>query len=254
MVIPLIVPDWPAPANLVAYTTTRQGGVSQGPYSSFNLSPAVGDDPSAVRENRQRLQQQTELPREWIGLEQVHGTRCVVLDGRPLMDCRADAAYSRTPGCLCSVLTADCLPLLLCSKAGDEVAAVHAGWRGLAAGIIEATLEHFQSATSQLLVWLGPAIGPQAFAVDEQVRAAFLANHPEASAAFVDQAAGYWADLYQLARQRLQAAGIPAQQITGGHCCTFTEGERFFSYRRDGVTGRMASVISFKSSTDYQET
>lgn len=246
MVMPLIVPDWPAPANLVAYTTTRQGGISQGPYSSFNLSYAVGDDPQAVRDNRQRLQQQTELPSEWIVLEQVHGIRCVVLDGRPLLDCRADAAYSRTPGCLCSVLTADCLPLLLCSKAGDEVAAVHAGWRGLAAGIIEATLENFQSTYTQLLVWLGPAIGPQAFAVDKSVRTAFLADHPEAAAAFVEQEEGYWADLYQLARQRLQAAGVPARQITGGHCCTFTEGERFFSYRRDGVTGRMATVISFQ--------
>jgi polyphenol oxidase len=247
MVIPLIVPDWPAPANVVAYTTTRQGGVSQGSYHSLNLSYAVGDNPQAVEENRRRLQQQTELPSEWIGLEQVHGTRCVVLDGQPLIDCRADAAYSRTPGALCSVLTADCLPLLLCSKRGDEVAAVHAGWRGLAAGIIEATLEHFQSAPTQWLVWLGPAIGPQALVVNEEVRAAFLTNHPEAAAAFVDQAVGdYWVDLYQLAQQRLQAVGIPAQQITGGHCCTFSEGERFFSYRREGITGRMASVIYFK--------
>jgi YfiH family protein len=246
MALSLVVPDWPAPTNLIAYTTTRQGGESQGAYSSLNLSYTVGDDPQAVLENNQRIQQHTKLPSALIGLEQVHGTRCVVLDGQPLPDIRADAAYSRTPGCVCSVLTADCLPLLLCSKAGDEVAAVHAGWRGLAAGIIEATLEHFQSVYTQLLVWLGPAIGPQAFAVDKHVRSAFLADHPEVATAFVARAEGYWADLYQLARQRLQAAGIPAQQISGGHRCTLTEGEHFFSYRRDGVTGRMASVICIK--------
>ncbi|MEW9809601.1 MAG: peptidoglycan editing factor PgeF [Candidatus Symbiodolus clandestinus] len=248
MTIALIIPNWPAPANLVAYTTTRQGGVSQGAYHSLNLSTAVGDEPDAVWENRRLVQQLRPLPGDWIFPNQVHGTRCLILDGQSPTDITADAAYSRTPGSICSILTADCLPLLVCTKAGDEIAAIHAGWRGLAAGVIEASLAHFHSEPTQLLVWLGPAIGPQAFIVEEPVRRRFIAQQPSAAIAFSALGkANYHANLYQLARLRLQAIGVPNQQIYGGDYCTWSDSTRFFSYRRDETTGRMVSVIAMES-------
>lgn len=234
-----IFPGWPAPPNVRALVTTRAGGVSAGPYASFNLADHVGDDPAAVTENRARLR--PHLPAEPLWLRQVHGVRCVdaatVAAGE-----EADAALARTPGVVCAVLTADCLPLLLCDAAGTVVAAAHAGWRGLAAGVIESTLDALGVPGERVLAWLGPAIGPQAFEVGDEVRAVFLAHDPAAAAAFVPHGQGRWlCDLYLLARQRLAARGV--RRVWEADFCTATGRARFYSYRRDGVTGRMASLI-----------
>ncbi len=234
-------PDWPAPATVQAVTTTRAGGVSRGLYASFNLAAHVGDDPSAVVANRQHLQQSLNLPAEPAWLEQVHGTEVVSLDApRPFG--HADASVTTRPGRVCAVLTADCLPVLFCNRAGTAVAAAHAGWRGLAAGVLEAAVAALNTAPGDILAWLGPAIGANAFEVGGEVRDAFLSRQAEAAAAFRLLPSGkYLADLYALARLRLAAAGVTA--IYGGGWCTHSEAERFFSYRRDGVTGRMASLI-----------
>ena len=233
------VPDWPAPARVHALQTTRQGGMSRAPYASFNLGTHVGDAAAAVAENRRQLASM--LPGEPLWLEQVHGCAVVLAEqaaGTP----RADAAVTRRAGKVCAVMTADCLPLLLCDAAGSVVAAAHAGWRGLADGVIEATLRAMQVDAAQAMAWLGPAIGPQAFEVGGEVREQFVAQQAQAAKAFVPTTPGKWrADLYQLARLRLQAAGV--QQISGGKLCTHGDAERFFSYRRDGQTGRMATLI-----------
>ncbi len=234
-------PDWPTPAHVHAVCTTRAGGVSQVPYASLNLGDHVGDAASAVIENRARLRSVLKLPAEPRWLQQVHG-HCVVDAAAQPRPCQADAAYTDQPGVVCAVLTADCLPLLLCDRAGTRVAAVHAGWRGLANGVIERTLEGFAVSGSELMAWLGPAIGPQAFEVGDEVRAEFVAHDAAAAAAFQPARAGHWyADLYMLARQRLAARAVRA--VYGGNCCTYTDATRFFSYRRDGSTGRMASLI-----------
>ncbi len=236
----LIIPDWPAPKRVRALTTTRRGGVSLPPYDSLNLGDHVGDDPAAVAENRRRLLTELELPQEPRWLTQVHGT-CSADAAIVRQGCEADASYTDKVGVVCTVLTADCLPVLLCDRAGGQVAAVHAGWRGLLNGVIEQTIAAMD-AEADMLAWLGPAIGPAAFEVGEEVRAAFLADAPEAEVAFVPSPGGRWlADIYSLARQRLHRAGISA--IYGGEHCTFSEPERFYSYRRDGRTGRMASLI-----------
>ncbi len=236
-----IEPDWPAPARVRAVITTRRGGASAAPYDSFNLADHVGDAPDAVHRNRERLREGLGLPSAPHWLEQVHGCDVAEADGREDL-CRADAATATRPGRVCAVLTADCLPLLICNRRGSRVAAVHAGWRGLAAGVLEATLETFEDAPSDLLVWLGPAIGPAAFEVGPEVREAFLAIHPADDACFAPNRPGHWlADIYQLARNRLQRLGVG--YVGGGDYCTVSEPERFFSYRRDGVTGRMASLI-----------
>jgi len=233
-----IFPDWPAPPNVRALVTTRSGGVSSGPYASLNLGDHVGDDPAAVAENRRRLR--ALLPAEPVWLEQVHGTRC--LDAAQAADRRADAALARSPGVICAVLTADCLPVLLCDAAGTAVAVAHAGWRGLAAGVIEATVAALGLPGERLLAWLGPAIGPTRFEVGDEVRATFLAHDPAAAAAFVACPNEKWrCDLYQLARQRLAALGV--RRPAGADFCTAGDTERFFSYRRDGSTGRMASLV-----------
>lgn len=236
-----ILSEWPAPAAVRAGTSCRQGGVSQPPYESLNPASHVGDDPAAVATNRARL----ELPADPCWLQQVHGTRVAVLEENGLLGgLEADAAYTRTPGVICAVLTADCLPVLLCNADGTEVAAVHAGWRGLSTGVIEAALDHFDSRPEQILAWLGPAIGPEAYEVGEEVRAAFVDADPDMAVAFTETRPGHWLmDIYALARRRLQQREI--QQISGGDYCTFTDAQRFYSYRRDGVTGRMASVIWF---------
>ncbi len=238
--------DWPAPANVHAGTSWRQGGISQGAYASLNLAMHVGDDPPAVMENRRRLG----LPTEPIWLNQVHGL-AVVNAGRLLEGSEqvieADAAYTDVAGVICAVLTADCLPVLLCDRAGRRVAAVHAGWRGLAAGIIDRTVTALQLPGEQLLAWLGPAIGPNAYEVGEEVREAFLRIDADARTAFRPSRPGHWwMDIYQLARQQLGQRGVT--EVYGGDRCTWQEAERFYSYRRDGVTGRMASVIWFESS------
>ncbi|MFN4148934.1 MAG: peptidoglycan editing factor PgeF [Rhodocyclaceae bacterium] len=234
-----IVPDWPAPPNVHALVTTRAGGVSSGPYASFNLASHVGDDPAAVAENRRRLR--ALLPTEPVWLQQVHGTRCVDAARQPV-DTVADASFSRRPGIVCAVLTADCLPVLLCDETGSVVAAAHAGWRGLAAGVIEATVTAMGVPGERLIAWLGPAIGPQSFEVGAEVREAFVADDPAAADAFGACGYGKWlCDLYRLAILRLSRLGVC--RVTSAEFDTFRDRERFFSYRRDGASGRMASLI-----------
>ncbi|VEI65066.1 Laccase domain protein yfiH [Serratia quinivorans] len=237
----LILPDWPLPAGVKACSTTRHGGISLPPYDSLNLGTHVGDDARAVADNRQRLVEGAGLPQMPVWLEQIHGTHVVRLDGQTPADLRADAVYSNVPGQVCAVMTADCLPVLFCSQAGDEVAAAHAGWRGLCNGVLEQTLAAFAAEPGRISAWLGPAIGPQQFEVGPEVRAAFIAVDDAAAAAFTPQGDKFLADIYLLARQRLQRAGIHA--IYGGDRCTVSEISHFFSYRRDGITGRLASLI-----------
>ncbi|MEJ2646720.1 MAG: peptidoglycan editing factor PgeF [Gammaproteobacteria bacterium] len=236
-----IVPDWPALPAVRAASTTRRGGVSAAPYSNWNLAEHVGDDPRAVQSNRQRLRERLALPDEPCWLRQVHGVRVLaVAAGQPSTE--ADAAWTPMPGRVCAVLTADCLPVLFCDRRGTRVAAAHAGWRGLAAGVLEATLRAMGVAPQELLVWLGPAIGPAAFEVGVEVRDAFVGADAGAGEAFRAGPDGRWyADLYALARRRLAAAGVV--EVYGGGLCTYSDPERFFSYRRDGATGRMASLI-----------
>ena len=235
-----IVPDWPAPANVKALQTTRYGGVSAAPYDTLNLGMHVGDNPQAVARNRQLLEPL--VPSEPVWLEQVHGT---VVANADAASCRvqADACIARHRGAVCVVMTADCLPILLCDEAGTVVAAVHAGWKGLAAGVIEATVNAMEVAPHRLIAWLGPAIGQEAFEVGAEVRAAFIAHQARAAEAFVAHGGQgkYHADLYLLARQRLEALGI--RKVSGGNYCTYHQKDKFFSYRRDGVTGRMGTFI-----------
>ena len=234
-----IVPDWPAPANVHALTTTRRRGVSRGPYADFNLADHVGDDPAAVAANRTRLR--LHLPAEPLWLRQVHGTRCVIAEDS-VAGVEADASASFTPGTVCAVLTADCLPVLFCDVQGTAVAAAHAGWRGLAAGVLEKSALALRRPPEDVIVWLGPAIGPAAFEVGDEVRAIFVAHDAAAARAFVPHGAGKWlCDLHELARQRLAALGV--RHVSGGEPCTATDADRFYSYRRDGATGRMASLI-----------
>jgi hypothetical protein len=237
----LLKPDWPCPPGVKACSSTRLGGVSLPPYDSLNLGLHVDDDPHAVVTNRQRLQAIAGLPAEPLWLEQVHGTK--VVDAKDWqLGCEADAIFSRQPGEVCAIMTADCLPVLFCDREGKQVAAAHAGWRGLLNGILQQTVEQFDGPHSDVLAWLGPAIGPQQFEVGAEVYAAFCERYPEAKAAFkrVDET-HFLADIYLLARQQLSALGISA--VYGGEHCTVTEESLFFSYRRDGVTGRMASLI-----------
>jgi hypothetical protein len=236
-----IVPDWPVAAPVRAITTTRQGGVSQGCYASMNPADHVDDEPLAVKANRQILQQALGLPAQPVWLRQVHGTVVVnaaTVGGAP----EADAAFCSQAGVVCAVLTADCLPVLLTDSAGQCVAAVHAGWRGLAAGVIEQAVRAMGRPGENLLAWLGPAIGPSAYRVGDEVRDAFMAHDPVAASAFRQGSDGAWfADLYRLARQRLADCGVTA--VYGGGYCSFSDTERFYSYRRDGTTGRMATLI-----------
>ncbi|WP_456379282.1 peptidoglycan editing factor PgeF [Thiolapillus sp.] len=234
-----IVPDWPAPARVRVLSTTRRGGFSPPPWDSFNLGDHVGDSPDLVARNRARLVADAHLPAEPLWMEQIHG--CEVLSSGDHR-CRGDARFSNKPGEICTVMTADCLPVLLCDIQGTAVAAVHAGWRGLAGGVLEQALRCFHQPASAIMAWLGPAIGPAAFAVGDEVREAFLRQQAGAEAAFESCAQGKWlADIYELARQRLYARGVT--QVHGGGFCTYTDAEHFFSYRRDGRTGRMASLI-----------
>lgn len=237
----LIVPEWPAPEGVAACSSTRIGGVSEGAWESLNLGAHCGDNLDHVEENRKRLFAAGKLPSKPVWLEQVHCTAVLRLTGEPYASKRADASYSNTPGAVCAVMTADCLPVLFCNRAGTEVAAAHAGWRGLCAGVLEETVACFADGADNIIAWLGPAIGPQAFEVGPEVRDAFMAHDPQAQSAFLPAGDKYMADIYQLARQRLTRVGI--SQIYGGDRCTFTENDDFFSYRRDKTTGRMASFI-----------
>lgn len=237
--IECIVPQWPAPDRVRACTTTRTGGVSRGPWRGLNLAGHVDDDPAAVAENRARLAVQLALPGDPRWLDQVHGTRVCRPGGEAGP---ADACFEDRPGHVCAVLTADCLPVLLCNAAATRVAAAHAGWRGLLAGVLEHAAAAFDDSPGELMAWLGPAIGPSAFEVGDEVRAAFLAEDPTDSLHFQAHGEGHWlADLYGLARARLARLGIT--MVSGGDLCTFSDPARFFSYRRDGITGRMASLI-----------
>jgi len=233
---------WPAPPHVRALTTLRTGGYSQGRYKSLNLAAHVADDPSAVTANRLALQQTLQLPASPVWLQQVHGTTVVRADavsGVP----QADASFARCADVVCAVLTADCLPLLLTTRTGDMVAAVHGGWRGLLDGIIERTVSAMQAPPHELLAWLGPAIGPEQFEVGDEVYAAFIARERSLRSVFRAHTAGKWlADIYEIARCLLQRLGVTA--VYGGGHCTVSAAERFYSYRRDGQqTGRMASLI-----------
>ena len=234
-----IVPDWPAPPRVRALITTRAGGVSRGAFASLNVGDRVGDDTAAVAENRARVT--AHLPESPLWLTQVHGTAVADASAaRP--GCEADAAVTREPGRVLAVLTADCLPVLLADESGTTVGIAHAGWRGLAGGVIEQTVAALEVRPSRLIAYLGPAIGPSAFEVGDEVREAFVAADSAASTAFVPRAPGKWfADLHALARLRLARLGTT--RVHGGKFCTYSEPERFFSYRRDRVTGRMATLI-----------
>jgi polyphenol oxidase len=235
----LILPDWPAPPNVHAIQTTRMGGFSEGSYHSLNLGDHVGDDPLIVAANRQLLT--PFVPTEPVWMRQVHGTRVIDIGTASCLP-EADAAFTSASATVCCVMTADCLPILLCDRAGSVVAAVHAGWRGLLNGVIEATIAAMKVAPMELIAWLGPAIGPKTFEVGNDVQTAFTQYDVNARDAFVTLENGKWlADIYLLARQRLQAIGVT--QIHGGDFCTYSDVTRFFSYRRDQTTGRMATLI-----------
>ncbi|PYY78314.1 peptidoglycan editing factor PgeF [Pseudomonas sp. TKO26] len=233
-----LLPDWPAPAGVKACVTTRSGGVSLAPFDSLNLGDHVEDQPEAVAENRRRLTERFDIAPAW--LQQVHGIAVAHAD--PWVVATADASWSATPGIACAVMTADCLPALFCNQSGTRVAAAHAGWRGLAAGVLEATLDSLDTAPAEVLVWLGPAIGPERFEVGAEVREAFVSQLAVTEQAFVPSvnAGRFMADIYQLARLRLAARGVTA--VYGGGCCTVTD-PRFYSYRRSPRTGRFASLI-----------
>ena len=236
-----IIPDWPAPLNVRALQTTRSGGGSSAPYRSLNLGMHVGDVPLMVARNRMLLN--LLLPSEPVWLEQVHGKTVVQADAA---NCRAeaDACVAKRTAAVCAVMTADCLPILFCDVQGTVVAAAHAGWKGLAAGVIEATVASMRVPGVQIMAWLGPAISQAAFEVGADVRELFVTGDAASAAAFLphpDNEEKYYADLYALARLHLQALGVT--QVYGGDRCTYRESESFFSYRRDGVTGRMATII-----------
>jgi len=238
--LPVIIPDWPAPANIRALSTTRTGGCSLPPYQQLNLGMHVGDEEFRVINNRHLLSTSKKLPQPPRWLKQIHSTQ-VINTQDWYAGIEADACISQTTEAVCAVMTADCLPILLCDVQGNHVAAIHAGWRGLAAGIIENTIAKMACHSNKLIAWLGPAIGPSAFEVGTEVRKAFVDINATDAVAFSAHDSQWLADLYLLAQHRLKAAGISA--IYGGNFCTFTDQQRFFSYRRDGVTGRMATMI-----------
>lgn len=235
----LIIPNWPAPPNIRALQTTRIGGFSRAPYDSLNLGSHVADAPLDVARNRMLLN--TLMPSEPVWLEQVHGIVVANADSASCLP-QADACIAAHRSAVCVVMTADCLPVLLCDQQGTVVGAVHAGWKGLAAGVIEAAVQAMNVPTQNLMAWLGPAISQQAFEIGAEVREIFIAADPQAEGAFVAGQDGKWrADIYALASLRLNALGIT--QIYGGDYCTYKDAEKFFSYRRDGVTGRMGTFI-----------
>lgn len=243
----IFTPDWPAPPGVKALQTTRTGGISLPPYDSFNLGDHVGDNPAAVEQNRQLLSRL--MPSEPVWLKQVHGNEVIRAEAAGCHP-QADACVTERKNAVCVVMTADCLPVLFCDDAASVVGAAHAGWRGLADGVLEAAVNAMQRPASSLMAWLGPAIGPSAFEVGAEVREIFLAHDAAASVAFTPPPSlvtphKYFADIYLLARQRLQALGIT--RIYGGGECTHSDSRRYFSYRRDGVTGRMGSFIWLSS-------
>lgn len=256
MALPGLIADWPAPANVHAFTTLRHGaGVSQAPFDRFNLGTRCGDDAGAVARNRVELVERFALPAPPRWLRQVHGTTVAVepgedergadgqqVDGQHADGQQADAAITRTAGTVLAILTADCLPVLFATDDGSEIATAHAGWRGLAAGVLEATVAAMHTAPARVLAWLGPAAGPAAYEVGAEVFDTFVAHDADARAAFVATRPGHWrVDLYALARQRLAAAGVTL--VFGGGLCTISDPQRFYSHRRDQRTGRMATLV-----------
>lgn len=242
-----IIPDWPAPKNILAYTTTRSGGVSNPPYDSFNFSLITGDNPNDVLQNRKILATELNLSQEpfWLKQEHTNIAICIEKNNLPL-PLIADASFTRDPNNICAVMTADCVPILVCDKSGTTVAAIHAGWKGIAKGIIQNTIRDMSIDPSQLLAWLGPAIGPSAFEVSQATFDIFAAKLPENKGAFAKKQTTYLANIYQLASIALNHSGIT--QIYGGKYCTFTQRDLFFSYRRDGEkSGRMASLIFIRN-------
>lgn len=233
--------NWPAPPGVIAGTTRRQGGCSRGPYRSLNLAGHVGDDPEGVAANRRLLRESCGLPAEPAWLRQVHGTSVVDAASNAGV-AEGDALTTHRSGIVCAVLTADCLPVVFASADGRAVAVAHAGWRGLSAGIIEATVAAMHCAPADLLAWLGPAISQAAFEVGDEVRNQFVSSDPGTARYFVANPRDRWqADLYGLARRRLARCGIAG--VYGGGHCTYGEPEAFFSYRRDGTCGRMATFV-----------
>lgn len=238
-----IIPNWNIPKHIHAFTTVRTGGVSKPPFDSFNLGDHVNDSPKDVAQNRALLVEKFHLPQSPLFLTQTHSTRVLELpySGK---DIEADAVYTNQPNQVCLVMTADCLPILFVSKDGKEIAAAHAGWRGLCDGVLEATVEKFQCPSNEISAWLGPAIGAKAFQVGKEVIEQFCAFDPRAEEAFIQDNSTngkFLGNLYQIATQRLNKLGIT--EISGGEYCTYTQKDLFFSYRRDKQTGRMATLI-----------
>lgn len=244
-----IKPNWPAPASVKALQTVRSGGVSQAPYASLNLGSHVNDDPIAVAKNRQLLS--AYLPSEPVWVNQVHGVEVIDAANSSSLQ-NADASYTTKSSVVCVTMTADCLPVLLCDERGTVVAAVHAGWKGLCDGVIEAAVQKMQVPPNEILVWLGPAIGPDAFEVGDDVREQFITKDSQATSAFKPLGNKWLCNMYMIATQRLKQLGV--MQIYGAgvneHFCTYTDEARFFSFRRNNVTGRMASMIWLESPSD----
>jgi polyphenol oxidase len=252
-----LIANWPAPKNIHAFTTLRNGiGVSKPPFDQFNLgnrNSEQGDNPLLVAKNRELLMQACLLPSNPHWLRQVHGVDVLrfdkpasIADDFYLHEPAADASVTSEKNIVLSILTADCLPVLFCNLEGSEVAAAHAGWRGLANGVLENTLRAMRSKPEDILVWLGPAAGPAAYEIGAEVRDAFVQYDKQAEVTFVPSRENHWKlDLYQLARMRLQSSGV--NKIYGGEYCTISEADKFFSHRRDQRTGRMASIIWLSS-------
>ena len=248
---PFLQAQWPAPGRVRAFTTLRHGaGVSQAPFDAFNLGSRCGDNPEAVRRNRDALLRAGGLPSAPHWLQQVHGTEVARIGtDAPREEPEADASVTDVSGAVLAILTADCLPVVFADKAGGEVAAAHAGWRGLAAGVLENTIAAMRSDSAQLIAWLGPAAGSDAYEIGEEVRSAFVDRDPRTAPAFRGTRPGHWCvDLYALARMRLADAGIAPGDIHGGGLCTISDPQRFYSHRRStaensGLTGRMATLV-----------
>lgn len=239
-----ISPNWSAPDNIRAYTTTRyNGGFSESPYDSLNLSLTTGDHEKTVLKNRQWLYQDLNLRKEPFWLKQEHSNIVVAIDHNTSSEpVTADASFTRDTNCICAVLTADCIPILACDKQGTIVAAIHAGWKGIARGIIEASIKALNIDPKDLLVWLGPAIGPNAFQIQQDVVTTLCQQIPACQTAFIKYRDNYLGNIYQLATIYLNKIGVT--NIYGGEFCTFSQNELFYSYRRDGErSGRFASMI-----------
>ena len=235
-----IIPNWPAPNSIKAFASTRIGGCSKAPYQGLNLGMHVGDDPNVVERNRQVIEAEANMPSAPVWLNQTHSTQVAILQAPTTQILDADGSVTDKPNVVCSVMTADCLPVLITNRLGSRVAAVHAGWRGLAGCIVEQALRHF---SEDPMVWLGPAIGPRAFEVGEDVLQAFTYEHSETEQAFKpgNKAGKWWADMDLITRIRLKALGIT--DVYSSNLCTYENPEQFYSYRRDGVTGRQATFI-----------